>query len=427
LQNIIVVGAQWGDEGKGRIIDALARKADAVVRFQGGSNAGHTVVVNGEKFVFHLIPSGALRPEKKCIIGNGVVVDPKELLNELESLHSRGIEVNNLYLSSNAHVIMPYHQKIEEIEEEQRGKNRIGTTRKGVGPAYQDKAARRGIRAADLLDKDTLSNKLRINLEFWKSSCGLKFSLEGILKQYLEYGKKLEKYIVDTSLIIHELLKENKAILFEGAQGSLLDVDHGTYPFVTSSNATAGGACTGTGVGPTRIDKVLGVAKAYTTRVGEGPFPTEIKNEVGELIRKRGQEYGATTGRARRCGWFDGVVLRYAVRVNGLDGLVLTKLDVLGGLSKIKICTAYRYRGKIIEDFPSQAYHWQECEPVYEEMEGWEDDTFKARRIEDLPLSLQKYLNKIEEIGGVPILFLSLSAERDNLLAMRQDSASLLA
>jgi len=427
LQNIIVVGAQWGDEGKGRIIDALARKADAVVRFQGGSNAGHTVVVNGEKFVFHLIPSGALRPEKKCIIGNGVVVDPKELLNELESLHSRGIEVNNLYLSSNAHVIMPYHQKIEEIEEEQRGKNRIGTTRKGVGPAYQDKAARRGIRVADLLDKDTLSNKLRINLEFWKSLCGLKFSLEEILKQYLEYGKKLEKYIVDTSLIIHELVKENKAILFEGAQGSLLDVDHGTYPFVTSSNATAGGACIGTGVGPTRIDKVLGVAKAYTTRVGEGPFPTEIKNEVGELIRKRGQEYGATTGRARRCGWFDGVVLRYAVRVNGLDGLVLTKLDVLGGLSKIKICTAYRCRGKIIEDFPSQAYHWQECEPVYEEMEGWEDDTFKARRIEDLPLSLQKYLNKIEEIGGVPILFLSLSAERDNLLAMRQDSASLLA
>jgi len=426
LQNIIVVGAQWGDEGKGRIIDALARKADAVVRFQGGSNAGHTVVVNGEKFVFHLIPSGALRPEKKCIMGNGVVVDPKELLNELESLHSRGIEVDNLYLSSNAHVIMPYHQKIEEIEEEQRGKNRIGTTRKGVGPAYQDKAARRGIRAADLLDKDTLSNKLRINLEFWKSSCGLKFSLEGILKQYLEYGKKLEKYIVDTSLIIHELVKENKAILFEGAQGSLLDVDHGTYPFVTSSNATAGGACTGTGVGPTRIDKVLGVAKAYTTRVGEGPFPTEIKNEVGELIRKRGQEYGATTGRARRCGWFDGVVLRYAARVNGLDGLVLTKLDILGGLSEIKICTAYRYRGKIIEDFPSQAYHWQECEPVYEEMEGWEDDAFKATRIEDFPQSLQKYLNKIEEIGGVPILFLSLSAERDNLLAMRQDSASLL-
>ena len=427
MQNIIVVGAQWGDEGKGRIIDALAKKADAVVRFQGGSNAGHTVVVNGEKFVFHLIPSGALRPETKCIIGNGVVVDPKELLDELESLHSRGIEVNNLYLSSNAHIIMPYHRNIEEIEEEQRGKSRIGTTRKGVGPAYQDKAARRGIRAADLLDKDTLSNKLRINLKFWKSSCGLKFSLEGILKQYLEYGKKLEKYIVDTSLIIHKLLKEDKAILFEGAQGSLLDVDHGTYPFVTSSSATAGGACIGTGVGPTRIDKVLGVAKAYTSRVGEGPFPTEIKNEVGELIRKKGQEYGATTGRARRCGWFDGVVLRYAARVNGLDGLVLTKLDILGGFSKIKICTTYRYRGKIIEDFPSQASHWQECEPVYEEMEGWEDDAFEATRIEDFPRSLQKYLNRIEEIGGVPILFLSLSAERDNLLAMRQDLANLIA
>ncbi len=427
MSSIIVVGAQWGDEGKGRIIDALAKKADAVVRFQGGSNAGHTVVVNGEKFVFHLVPSGVLRPGKKCIIGNGVVVDPRELLSEIESLNLRGIKVDSLYLSSNAHVIMPYHRKIEEIEEEQRGKNRIGTTRKGVGPAYVDKAARRGIRAVDLLDKEILNSKLRMSLQFWKNSFELGFSVEDILEEYLEYGRRLEKFIVDTSLIIHELVKEDRTILFEGAQGSLLDVDHGTYPFVTSSNATAGGACTGTGVGPTQIDQVLGVAKAYTTRVGEGPFPTEIHNEVGELIQKRGQEYGATTGRARRCGWFDGVGLRYAVRVNGLDGLILTKLDILGGLSRIKICTAYRYRGKVIQDFPLEASHWQECEPVYEEMEGWDDDAFETKRIEDFPRPIQKYLNRIEEIGGVPILFLSVSAERDNLLALRQDSAALLA
>ena len=427
MSSIIVVGAQWGDEGKGRIIDALAKKADAVVRFQGGSNAGHTVVVNGEKFVFHLIPSGALRRGKKCIIGNGVVVDPRELLSEIDSLNLRGIRVDSLYLSSNAHVIMPYHQKIEEIEEEQRGKNRIGTTRKGVGPAYVDKAARRGIRAVDLLDKEILNSKLRMSLQFWKNSFELGFSVEAILEEYLEYGRQLEKFIVDTSLIIHELVKEDRVILFEGAQGSLLDVDHGTYPFVTSSNATAGGACTGTGVGPTQIDQVLGVAKAYITRVGEGPFPTEIHNEVGELIQKRGQEYGATTGRARRCGWFDGVALRYAVRVNGLDGLILTKLDILGGLSRIRICTAYRYRGKVIQDFPLEASHWQECEPVYEEMEGWDDDAFEAKRIEDFPRPIQKYLRRIEEIGGVPILFLSVSAERDNLLALRQDSAALLA
>ena len=427
MSSIIVVGAQWGDEGKGRIIDALAKKADAVVRFQGGSNAGHTVVVNGEKFVFHLIPSGALRRGKKCIIGNGVVVDPRELLSEIDSLNLRGIRVDSLYLSSNAHVIMPYHQKIEEIEEEQRGKNRIGTTRKGVGPAYVDKAARRGIRAVDLLDKEILNSKLRMSLQFWKNSFELGFSVEAILEEYLEYGRQLEKFIVDTSLIIHELVKEDRVILFEGAQGSLLDVDHGTYPFVTSSNATAGGACTGTGVGPTQIDRVLGVAKAYITRVGEGPFPTEIHNEVGELIQKRGQEYGATTGRARRCGWFDGVALRYAVRVNGLDGLILTKLDILGGLSRIRICTAYRYRGKVIQDFPLEASHWQECEPVYEEMEGWDDDVFEAKRIEDFPRPIQKYLRRIEEIGGVPILFLSVSAERDNLLALRQDSAALLA
>jgi len=422
-----VVGAQWGDEGKGRIIDALARKVDAVVRFQGGSNAGHTVVVNGEKFVFHLIPSGALRQGKKCIIGNGVVVDPRELLNEIESLHSRGIRMDSLYLSSNAHVVMPYHRKIEEIEEEKRGKNRIGTTRKGVGPTYVDKVARRGIRAADLLDKETLNSKVRMSLQFWKNSFELDFSAEDILEEYLEYGRRLGKFIGDTSLIIHELVKEGRAVLFEGAQGSLLDVDHGTYPFVTSSNATAGGACTGAGVGPTQIDKVLGVAKAYTTRVGKGPFPTEIQNEVGELIQKRGEEYGATTGRARRCGWFDGVALRYAVRVNGLDGLVLTKLDILGGLSRIRICTAYRYRGKVIQDFPLEASHWEECEPVYEEMEGWDDDALKTTRIEDFPRSIQKYLNRIEEIAGVPILFLSLSAERDNLLTLRQDSAALLA
>jgi len=414
--NTIVVGTQWGDEGKGRVIDFLSREADVIVRFQGGSNAGHTVVVKEEKFIFHLVPSGILRPDKVCIIGNGVVVDPAELLTEIEILQRKKISLKNLYLSGGAHIVMPYHKKIEEIEEEERGKQRIGTTRRGIGPAYTDKVARRGVRVANLLDKKVLAEKLEMNFGFWKKFYRLNFFQKDILNQYLEYGKKLSRYITDTAILINRLMQEGKDILFEGAQGTLLDLNHGTYPFVTSSSASAGGACIGVGIGPTRIDKVLGVAKAYTTRVGEGPFPTEIKGKQEKMLRERGQEYGATTGRSRRCGWFDGVILKYAARINGLDGLILTKMDVLDRLDNIKICVAYKYKGKIIQDFPFQLNSWRECEPIYEEMEGWKEDTSQLRCYEDLPRRAQIYLRRIEEIGGVSIHYLSLNPERAGLI-----------
>ncbi|MFQ5835262.1 MAG: adenylosuccinate synthase [bacterium] len=418
MANIVVVGTQWGDEGKGRVIDSLARTSDVVVRFQGGSNAGHTVVVNGKKFVFHLVPSGALHPGKKCIIGNGVVVDPEDLLVEIETLRSKQIELKDLYLSSNAHVVMPYHKRIEQIEEDRRGEQRIGTTKRGIGPAYADKAARRGIRVADLLEEGILAGKLRINLDFWKNFYGLEYSGEDILHQYLEYGRKLKRYATDTSLLVNRLMQEGKKILFEGAQGTLLDVDHGTYPFVTSSNAVAGGACTGVGIGPTKIGKVLGVAKAYITRVGQGPFPTEIQGKIGEMLKKGGQEYGATTGRPRRCGWFDGVILRYAARVNGLNELILTKLDVLDSLDKIKICVAYKYRGKLLQDFPFELECWERCQPVYEEMKGWKQDTSRMKMEKDLPKRTREYIKRIEEVGGLPIGRLSLNPERSEFLLL---------
>jgi len=418
LANTIIVGTQWGDEGKGKIIDFLAKEADAVVRFQGGSNAGHTVVVNNEKFVFHLVPSGILHPGKKCIIGNGVVVDPKVLVAEIKELSSRGIKLDNLYLSSQAHVVMPYHIEIEKMEEEQRGEEKIGTTKRGIGPAYMDKIARRGIRIGDLLKKETLTQKLKINFGFLKSLYGMNLSLKDTLEEYLEYGRKLKKHITDTSLLVYKLMQEGKNILFEGAQGTLLDVDHGTYPYVTSSNSTAGGVCTGVGIGPTRIDKVLGVAKAYVTRVGEGPFPTEIKGKIGELLKNRGKEYGSTTGRPRRCGWFDEVILRYAIRVNGLSGLILTKLDVLDTLDTIKICIAYKYKKRIIREFPSQLRIWQECEPVYEEMKGWKEDTSKITRSANLPRRAKKYLKRVEELGRVPICLLSVGPQRGDLLTL---------
>jgi len=409
LSNLVVVGTQWGDEGKGRVVDFLSKKADAIVRFQGGSNAGHTVMVTGEKFIFHLVPSGALRTGKKCIIGNGVVVDPRELLEEIKNLQSRGIKVDNLYLSGSAHVVMPYHRKIEEMEEEQRDKQKIGTTKRGVGPAYADKIARKGLRIADLLDKKVLAQKLSAALKFWKDIYSLNYSFDKIFEEYLNYGRELRKYVTDTSLLVNQLMQENKDIIFEGAQGTLLDVDHGTYPYVTSSNTVSGGVCTGVGIGPTRIDKVLGVVKAYTTRVGKGPFPTEIKGEIGKILREKGKEYGATTGRARRCGWFDGVILRYAARVNGLDELVLTKLDVLDELKRIKICVAYKYKGKIIKDFPFQLNVWEGCEPVYKEMEGWMKDTSIVNKYEDLPEEAKRYINMIEKVGGVFVHLLSVA------------------
>ena len=414
--NIVVVGTQWGDEGKGRVIDLLARKVDAVVRYQGGSNAGHTVVVDGEKFVFHLIPSGILHPGKKAIIANGVVIDPEQLLKEIKDLKERGIPVEkNLYISANAHVVMPYHKDVEKWEESLRGKGKIGTTGRGIGPAYVDKVARRGIRMGDLLERKTLEEKLNLNLKIYGNLLGFSYSKEEILEKFLEFGKKLRKYITDTSLLIYRLMEEGKDILFEGAQGTLLDIDHGTYPYVTSSNASAAGVCTGCGVSPRSITKVIGVAKAYTTRVGEGPFPTELKDEIGTLLQERGNEYGATTGRPRRCGWFDGVALRYATRINGLDELILTKLDILDKLDKVKICVAYRYKGKVIQDFPNRFVMWRECEPVYEEMDGWKEDTSKVTSYKDLPDAARKYIKKIEEIGKVPIRLLSVGPQREEM------------
>ena len=414
--NIVVVGTQWGDEGKGRVIDLLARKVDAVVRYQGGSNAGHTVVVDGEKFVFHLIPSGILHPGKKAIIANGVVIDPEQLLKEIKDLKERGIPVEkNLYISANAHVVMPYHKDVEKWEESLRGKGKIGTTGRGIGPAYVDKVARRGIRMGDLLERKTLEEKLNLNLKIYGNLLGISYSKEEILEKFLEFGKKLKKYITDTSLLIYRLMEEGKDILFEGAQGTLLDIDHGTYPYVTSSNASAAGVCTGCGISPRSITKVIGVAKAYTTRVGEGPFPTELKDEIGTLLQERGNEYGATTGRPRRCGWFDGVALRYATRINGLDELILTKLDILDKLDKVKICVAYRYKGKVIQDFPNRFVMWRECEPVYEEMDGWKEDTSKVTSYKDLPDAARKYIKKIEEIGKVPIRLLSVGPQREEM------------
>lgn len=420
--NTVVVGTQWGDEGKGRVIDFLSREADAIVRFQGGSNAGHTVVVDGEIFVFHLVPSGILHPGKSCIIGNGVVVDPAELLAEIEALQRRNIDLKGLRLSSSAHIVMPYHKEIEAIEEKQRGKKKIGTTKKGVGPAYTDKIARRGIRVSDLLNEKVLSEKLEVNLLFLQKHYQLNLCKKDILSPYLEYGEKLRKYITDTSILVNQLIKKDKEVLFEGAQGTLLDIDHGTYPFVTSSYASAGGVCIGIGIGPTRIDKVLGVAKAYTTRVGEGLFPTEIKGRQGEILKERGKEYGATTGRPRRCGWFDGVILRYAARINGLDELVLTKLDVLDKFGSIKICIAYKYKEKAIDDFSFQLDSLRECEPIYEEMEGWKEDTSPASCYQELPKKAQIYLRRIEEIGEVPIVYLSLSPERTGLIKLNDES-----
>lgn len=420
--NTVVVGTQWGDEGKGRVIDFLSREVDAIVRFQGGSNAGHTVVVDGEIFVFHLIPSGILHPGKSCIIGNGVVVDPGELLAEIEALQARNIDLKGLRLSSSAHVVMPYHKEIEKIEEKQRGKRKIGTTKKGVGPAYTDKIARRGIRVGDLLNEKVLADKLDVNFLLLPNYYRLNLCKKDILSRHLEYGDKLKEYITDSSVLVNQLIREDKEIIFEGAQGTMLDIDHGTYPFVTSSGTSAGGVCTGVGIGPRRIDKVLGVTKVYTTRVGEGPLPTEIQGREGEILKERGKEYGATTGRPRRCGWFDGVILRYAVRINGLDELVLTKLDVLDKLDRIKICTAYKYKDKAIEDFSFQVDSLRECEPIYEEMEGWEEDTSQVTRYEDLPEKAQAYVRRIEEIGELPVGYLSLNPERAGLIKLNHES-----
>jgi adenylosuccinate synthase len=424
-QVVCVVGAQWGDEGKGKIIDLLAEFADVICRFQGGSNAGHTLVVNGEKFVFHLIPSGILHQGKRCIIGNGVVVDPKDLLEELDGIKKKGYlqDDSQFLLSEEAHLIFPYHKIIDQGRERIRS-GKIGTTGRGIGPAYEDRASRDGIRVIDLMEEEVFRRKLEENLAEKNyylihvlQEKGLE--LEPLYQEYMRYGERLRRYITNTSLVIAQQIKEGKKILFEGAQGTLLDVDHGTYPFVTSSNTVAGNACAGAGIGPTQIDLVLGVTKAYTTRVGEGPFPTELHDEIGELLREKGGEYGATTGRPRRCGWFDAVVVRHAVRVNGLGGLTITKLDTLTGLATLKVCTGYQAEGRVITEFPASVDLVARCQPVYEELEGWQEDITGAREIAQLPAAARRYLARLEELTQTPIHIVSVGAQRDQTIIHR--------
>jgi adenylosuccinate synthase len=418
---VVLIGAQWGDEGKGKITDFLAEKADMVIRYQGGNNAGHTVVVGDQEFKLHLIPSGILYPGTTCVIGNGVVVDPEVLVKELAYLESRGISTENLKISLRAHLIMPYHIRLDELEEERKGANKIGTTRRGIGPAYMDKAARVGIRLVDLLDEEEFAERLKRNLAEKNRLFNRVYEVEGfefeqVFEQYRGYLKIIEKYITDTSVIIHEFLSRKKNVLFEGAQGTLLDIDHGTYPYVTSSHPVAGAACIGAGVGPSEINKVIGVVKAYTTRVGEGPFPTELFGTEGDLIRERGYEFGTTTGRPRRCGWLDVVILRYAARVSGLDSIAITKLDVLDQMEKLKVCVAYKYQGEILQDFPASLKVLAQCEPVYEEMDGWLTDTTHCRTFEELPEKARQYINRVAELVKVKPAIIAVGPKREQTI-----------
>lgn len=426
MPNVIVVGLQWGDEGKGKIVDYLSEKADVVARYQGGHNAGHTVVINNEKFILHLIPSGILYEGKKCLIGNGVVIDPAALIEEINGLKARGVEISgNLFISKNAHVIMPYHMALDRESEKLRGNKSIGTTGRGIGPAYCDKIGRAGIRMADLLYPAVFREKLNahlfhVNFLLENLYHADAFEIDGICNEYMGYAEKLSAYIADTDVIINSTIAAKGNVLFEGAQGTLLDIDHGTYPFVTSSNAIAGGACTGLGVGPTKISRVLGVVKAYTTRVGSGPFPTEIKGSLGDVLREKGGEYGATTGRPRRCGWLDTVILRHAARINGITGIALTKLDILDGLDSIKICTAYRWKGRIYDEFPKEMHIFEECEPVYEERKGWDSSTLGIREFNRLPKNAKAYIRTVEKMLGVKVDIVSTGQRRDERIALKE-------
>ena len=414
----IVVGTQWGDEGKGKTIDILAAEADVVVRTQGGNNAGHTISANGEVYKLQLMPSGILNPATLCIIGSGVVVDPKVLLSEIDNMESKGISTENLKIDARAHVIMPYHIVLDGLSEKARGKSDIGTTKKGIGPCYMDKAERSGIRMCDFVDGDRFKEKVRENLEIKNKIITLVYGgeavdAEAVISEYSEYAKRLEKYVTDTTPILYNEVKSGKNVLFEGAQGTLLDIDMGTYPFVTSSHPVSGGVCTGSGIGPAMIDECIGIAKGYTTRVGNGPFPTELNDSVGEEIRKKGFEFGTNTGRPRRCGWFDAVIVRYAVRTNSLTSLVLNKIDPLGGLGKLKICVAYKKNGELTYDFPPTLEELAVCEPVYEEMDGWSEDISDIRDFDKLPENCKKYINRIEELCGVKISTIGVGPDRE--------------
>jgi len=421
MSTVVLIGAQWGDEGKGKITDFLAEKADVVVRYQGGNNAGHTVVTDGKEFKLHLIPSGILYPGKLCLIGNGVVIDPAVLIAELENLAAQKISTENLRISPRAHVIFPYHQRLDRCEEERKGARKIGTTCRGIGPAYMDKAARTGIRVADLIDPEEFPARLEDALQEKNRLLNQVYGTDGfayaeILAAYSKYAEIIKPYVADVSIIVNEAIVRGQNVLCEGAQGTLLDLDHGTYPYVTSSHPVAGAACLGAGFGPTKINRVVGVAKAYITRVGEGPFPTELKDVLGDHIRTRGHEFGTTTGRPRRCGWFDGVVARYATRINGLDCLAITKLDVLSGLEKVKLCTAYRYRGELITEFPATLKVLAECEPVYEEFPGWAEDISGIRRYADLPANAKNYLARLADLARVPVALISVGPSREQTI-----------
>ena len=415
MKTVAVVGSQWGDEGKGKVIDYLATQADVVIRGQGGNNAGHTLVVDGKKFALRLIPSGVLNPNTINVIGNGIVFDPQGFLEEIEMLKKDDIDTSNIKISDRAHIVFPYHKELDALAEEARGANKIGTTKKGIGPCYMDKTERSGIRICDLMDKDVFAKKLKLQVDaknklvqgvYGKEAM---FDFETIYNEYLGYAEKIRNHVADTSVIVYDAIKAGKKVLFEGAQGTLLDLDLGTYPFVTSSHPISGGFAIGAGVGPNMIKDVVGIVKAYTTRVGEGPFVTELDNEVGEEIRVKGREFGTVTGRARRCGWFDAVIVRYAARVNGLTSISLMLLDVLTGFDKIQVCTAYKMGDKIIKDFPASLEDLAKCEPVYEELEGWTEDITSVERFEDLPENAKKYVAKIEELVGVSVILYLLA------------------
>ncbi|HZA61144.1 MAG TPA: adenylosuccinate synthase [Actinomycetota bacterium] len=414
----ILVGTQWGDEGKGKATDLLADQMKLVVRYQGGNNAGHTVRAGGQTLKLHLVPSGILSAHITPVIADGVVVDPRVLVEEMDELGERGIDTSRLLVSANAHLIMPYHLELDRVTERFLGKSRLGTTKRGIGPAYADKAARIGLRVQDMIDEKIFRQKLEVvlkekNAVLTKIYNRLPLDAEGIVGEYMALGERLAPHIADTSAILHRALRDGKRVLLEGAQGTLLDLDHGTYPFVTSSNPVAGGALTGSGLGPREVERVIGVTKAYVTRVGSGPFPTEDEGEAGTHMQEVGQEFGTTTGRKRRCGWFDAVLLRYAERINGLTDLFLTKLDVLSGLPRVKVCVAYRYEGKSFEDVPPHQTIIHKAEPVYEELEGWSEGLDGVRSFDDLPSAARKYVDRIGSLGGVPVRTISVGASRE--------------
>ncbi len=424
MATVVVVGTQWGDEGKGKITDYLAEKAEVVARYQGGDNAGHTISLNGKTYKVHLIPSGIFYQDKLCVIGNGMVVNPATLVREINYIHEQGFSTDNLKISNRAHLIMPYHLRLDQLQEAQKGSQKIGTTGKGIGPAYMDKAARVGIRMADLLEPDEFRIKLERNLKEKNHLLERVYESEGfdfdeIYESYMEYAKLIAPYITDTSVVLNDAIDAGRRVLFEGAQGVMLDIDQGTYPFVTSSNPVAGGVTIGSGVGPTKIHHVIGVAKAYTSRVGDGPFPTELHDETGVRIREVGREYGTTTGRPRRVGWFDSVIVRHARRVSGVTGLSLNSIDVLTGIPTLKVCVAYQYRGKQLEHFPASLNVLRECEPIYEELPGWTEDITGVRSLDQLPLNARHYVERISQLTGIPLVTFSVGPDREQTCLVR--------